>query len=214
MELEVGRRHEAGQSWPLLVWRSPTPMWCISSAPLGGGLGRRRWVLNAQVPHDYDRRDPHVHLAELAAARGLAGDGVGLLTAADVDRRTSATDGGVSVVATVGLGWPLLAAAPGDVDETPVERVERVGTVNIVAVLPERLGDAALVNAVGTMTEAKCQALADAGLAATGTATDAVCVLCPDAGVPQAFGGPRSVWGSRLARATHAAVLAGARQWR
>jgi adenosylcobinamide hydrolase len=61
------------------------------------------------------------------------------------------------------------------------------------------------------VTEAKVQALVDLGLDATGTATDAVCILCPTDGTPASFGGPRSHWGSRLARAAHGAVLAGAR---
>jgi len=86
-----------------------------------------------------------------------------------------------------------------------------VGTINLVVVIPERLADGALVNAVATATEAKAQALWDLGLRATGTATDAVCILCPDEGRAHAFGGPRSVWGARLARAVHGAVLAGAR---
>jgi adenosylcobinamide amidohydrolase len=47
------------------------------------------------------------------------------------------------------------------------------------------------------------------GLDATGTATDAVCIACPDDGPRHAFGGPRSIWGARLARAVHAAVAAG-----
>jgi adenosylcobinamide amidohydrolase len=84
-----------------------------------------------------------------------------------------------------------------------------VGTINIVVSVPERLTDSALVNAVSTATEAKVQALAELGIDATGTATDAVCVLCPAEGRPFAFGGPRSTWGSRLARAVHAAVRRG-----
>jgi adenosylcobinamide hydrolase len=75
--------------------------------------------------------------------------------------------------------------------------------------LPERLCDAALVNAISTATEAKTQALWDAGVRGTGTATDAVCLLCPSEGDAHAYGGPRSTWGSRLARAVHRAVLAG-----
>ncbi len=58
------------------------------------------------------------------------------------------------------------------------------GTINIVAFAPVRLSDAALVNAVATITEAKAQALWELGLAATGTATDAVTVLCPADGRP------------------------------
>ena len=44
------------------------------------------------------------------------------------------------------------------------------------------LGDAAYVNAVMTATEAKTQALLDAGFRATGTASDAICVAAPAAG--------------------------------
>jgi adenosylcobinamide amidohydrolase len=86
-----------------------------------------------------------------------------------------------------------------------------VGTINILAAVPERLSDAGLINMVATATEAKAQALRDAGLEATGTPTDAVCIVCPDDGPTHHFGGPRSTWGARLARAVHQAVLAGAR---
>jgi len=89
----------------------------------------------------------------------------------------------------------------------------RPGTVNLVIVVPARLGDAALVNAVGTATEAKAQALWELGLHATGTASDAVSVLCPTDGVAEPYGGPRSLWGARLARAVHVAVLRGGREW-
>jgi adenosylcobinamide hydrolase len=44
----------------------------------------------------------------------------------------------------------------------------------------------------------------------TGTASDAVTVLCPPPADPvQPFGGPRSEYGARLARATHAAIVSG-----
>ena len=187
-----------------LVWRLPAPLRAIASAPHGGGLGIRRWVLNAQVPAAYGRRDPAGQLRQLAVSLGLPGRGVGMLTAADVRQRTTGCDHGVEVWATVGLGHPTLAAAPD-----PSGPISLVGTINLVAVLPERLADAALVNAVATVTEAKTQALWDLGYHSTGTATDAVCILCPGDGPTHDFGGPRSRWGARLARATHAAVLAG-----
>jgi adenosylcobinamide amidohydrolase len=81
----------------------------------------------------------------------------------------------------------------------------------MVIVVPERLSEGALVNAVGTATEAKTQALWEAGVMGTGTATDALCVLCPSDGPAHPYGGPRSTWGSRLARAVHVAVLSGVR---
>ena len=129
-----------------------------------------------------------------------------MLTAADVLTFATAADHGVEVVGTVGIAHPTQAAAP-DEGRSP----SLVGTINLVALLPEKLSDAALVNAVATATEAKVQAVRDLGFAATGTATDAVCLVCPEEGAAHSFGGPRSVWGSRLARAVHAAVLEGGR---
>jgi adenosylcobinamide amidohydrolase len=193
----------------VLVWRFPQPLLVVSSAPLGGGIGQRNWVINAQVPSDYARRDPEAHLGQLASAQGLSGPGVGMLTAVDLRTVCSDEDGGVRADVSVGITLPTWAAAPDD----PVEEPPRgPGTINIVVVVPERLGRAAMVNAVITATEAKTQALWDAGVAATGTASDAVCVACPDEGLAQPFGGPRSQWGARLARAVYRAVTSGCRQ--
>ncbi|MFI8369814.1 adenosylcobinamide amidohydrolase [Streptomyces sp. NPDC085466] len=198
-------RDEDGQRLGALLWR-PGPGWrAVSSAVLGGGIGPRSWVLNAQVAHGYTRTDPDAHLADLARRAGLHGPGVGLMTAAEVTRPGAASDGGVDAVATAGIevrGW---AAAPGPAVPGP----QAPGTINIVAFVPAPLTDAALVNAVATATEAKVQALLDAGHDCSGTPTDAVCVLAPEpppGGPAEPFAGPRSLWGARLARAVHAAV--------
>ncbi|MEK8142065.1 adenosylcobinamide amidohydrolase [Streptomyces sp. M10(2022)] len=179
-----------------------------SSAVLGGGIGARGWILNAQVPGGYPRLDPQLHLAQIAAAEALSGPGAGLMTAADVSAYTLASDAGVTATVTSGLGVRGWAAAPAEDTDAPV----RPGTVNIVVVLPVALSDAALINAVATATEAKVQALLDAGLDCSGTPTDAVCIAAPDPGAEagEPFAGPRSRWGSRLARAVHSAVLEGA----
>lgn len=204
MEMQVRSRQEGGRAFPVLVWRAAVPLRMIASAPHGGGLGVRRWVVNAQVPASYGRRDPDHHLSKLGVSLGLPGHGVGMLTAADVRAVSQATDSGVEASATVGLGHPTWAAA-----EDAGRPVSLVGTINVLVLLPERLSDAALVNAVATATEAKAQALWSEGIRGTGTATDAVCIACPDAGPAHAFGGPRSLWGARLARAVHGAVLGG-----
>ena len=197
-------RREGGRDVPLLLWRAARPLRAVSSAPLGGGIGIRHWVVNATVPMSYDRDDPAEHLVELADQLDLDGPGVGLLTGVDVAELVGRTDTGVRAWATVGLGTPVQAAEPA-----PAALAQRVGTVNIVVYLPARLGDAALVNAVATATEAKVQAIAELGIAGTGTPTDAVTVLCPVDGPESAYGGPRSTWGAPLARAVHAAVTAG-----
>jgi adenosylcobinamide hydrolase len=199
-------RPEDGLDVPVLVWRFPEPLLTISSAVLGGGITTCRWVVNATVPMSYDRSDPDRHLGEIAAHLGLHGPGVGLLTGVDVADVVAAEADGVRLWATVGLGAPIQAAAP----PAPAPSAH-AGTVNVVAWSPVRLAAAALVNAVATVTEAKTQAIRDLGLAATGTATDAVCVLGPVDGPVAEYGGPRSRWGERLARAAYRAVLDGGR---
>ncbi|MBW6436007.1 adenosylcobinamide amidohydrolase [Actinoplanes hulinensis] len=203
-EPSLTHRQEDGLDVPMLLWRFPQPVLAASSAVLGGGTGPREWLINASVAMSYARPDPDVHLAGLAAGLGLTGPGIGLLTGVDVTDVVAADDDGVQVHATVGLGAPIQAADP---EATGFGH--RPGTINIVVWVPQRLADGALINAVATATEAKVQALAELGLAATGTSTDAVCVLCPLDGPPAAYGGPRSRWGAPLARAVHRAVLDG-----
>ena len=257
MRLEMHWRREDGASLPVAVWRAGPGYRMIASGVVGGGLGERQWVLNAQVAPAYRRVDPAAHIGELAAGLGLAGAGVGLLTAASVTAVVEREDAGVRVAATVGLRVPTWAAAasgtadrevgpirppgaetvdrevgpirpPGtetaDREVGPIRPpgaetadgefgpIRRPGTINIIVSVPVPLADAAYVNAVITATEAKTQALLEAGVRATGTASDAVCIAAPAAGEPEDFAGPRSVWGARIARAVHAAVLAGARQ--
>lgn len=190
----------------MLVWRSAVPFRCASSAALGGGLGERSWVFNAEVDLDYDHPDPQAHLAAIAHGLGLQpGAGTGMITAAPVLDVRGAADGGVGCAATVGVTSPTWAAAP-DADRSP----RAPGTINLLCLVPAPLADAALVNAVVTATEAKAQALLAGGVAGTGTASDAIVVCCPPGG-DEPYGGPRSTWGARLARAVHAAVTAGLR---
>lgn len=191
----------------VLRWQFAAPLVVISSASVGGGVGRRDWVLNAQVPPDYARTDLEAHVAEIATELVCTGRGVGMLTAASVSKVRSATDGGVQCFATVGVRDPTWAAAadePADVGDA-----RGPGTINLVAFVPVRLTDDALVNAVVTATEAKSQALLEAGVPGTGTASDAVCIACSATGSAERFAGPRSAWGARLARAVHRAVLTG-----
>jgi adenosylcobinamide hydrolase len=235
MHPRLTARVEQTQPIPVLLWQFAEPRLCISSGPLGGGIGARDWVVNATVPLDYDRRDPDRHLNEIGAALKLVGTGCGLLTAVDVTRHHLAADGGVHAAATVGLSNPAWAAAPEHhfrrelpsgvrttafADNETVEYRSptdgddyRVGTINVVVAVPVRLSQAALVNAVATATEAKVQALHETGVRATGTASDAVVVHCPTDGTTETYGGPRSAFGARIARAVHASVLAGARSW-
>jgi adenosylcobinamide amidohydrolase len=189
-------------------------MRALASTALGGGLGEREWVIDAQVEPDYDRTDPAEHLDELARRAGCTGAGVGFLTAARVDHWTAATAGDVAAYATVGLQHPEWAAADAVAAPSAVVHGGAApGTINVVAFVPVPLSDAAMVNAVVTATEAKAQALIEHDVAGTGTASDAVCVLAPVGPDAEQFCGPRSAIGSELARAVRDAVAVGTHAW-
>lgn len=192
----------------MLAWRLPGAIPAIASSALGGGIGPRSWVINATVAMSYDRDDPDAHLSDLAGRLDLHGPGVGLMTGVDVRSLTEFEEDGVRVWATVGLGNAVIAGIPSAAVDS-----HGVGTINVVAYVPARLSDAALVNAVATIAEAKTQALRELGLEATGTSTDAICVLAADApdGPDERYGGPRSRWGRPLAWAAYQAILAGGR---
>jgi adenosylcobinamide amidohydrolase len=240
MRLDLSWRTEDGQQLPAALWHPGPGYRMISTGVLGGGLGPREWVLNAQVSAAYARTDPAEHLRELARGLHLTGPGIGLLTAAQVADLVQSQDEGVQAAATVGLRVPTWAAAPPGRPDPELARLEAElpappgtelpappgtelpappgtelpappGTINVIVALPVPLTDAAFVNAVVTATEAKAQAVLDAGFAGTGTATDAICIAAPiGTGGEEEFTGPRSAWGARIARAVHAAVRAGA----
>jgi adenosylcobinamide hydrolase len=206
----LARRTEGECLLSTLVWRFSSPATCVSTAAIGGGLVEPEWLVNAQVPHGYRRTDLAQHGEQIAIALDLSGAGVVMLTAVDVRHRETVTVEDVMVTATVGVSDPVWAA---DLSAEPTCTVSPVaGTINIVVQLPVGLTPAAMVNLVATVTEAKCQALADAQVPGTGTPSDAVAVVCPrDAGLLNPFGGPRSAMGKPTAIAAYHAVSAGLR---
>lgn len=218
MHPALHHRPEDGQHLALLAWDLPAPWLVCSTAAIGGGLGLRHWVVNAQVAHGYSRTDLATHVGELAAAVGLdvSHNGVGLLTAADVDDAVHTGDGGVVATVTAGVRIPTWAAAPAGASDAPISSARVApGTINVVVWLPAAVTEGALVNLVATVAEAKAQALGELGIPGTGTATDAVVVACPSGGDPSTadpFGGPRSRWGGPVARAVHRGVTEGTRR--
>jgi adenosylcobinamide hydrolase len=207
MFAELATRREDGVDLEVLVYRFERALLGVSSAVVGGGIGERHWAFNAQVRDNYERNDVTSHVDELARIFALEGDGVGMLTAANVRKRKRASVEGVEAEATTGLSHPTWAASIN------VESTARLGTINTIIFMPIRLSDGALVNAIATATEAKSQALFEAKISGTGTPSDAVALFCPLDGDVERFCGPRSAWGGRLARAVHHAVLTGARAW-
>ncbi|HEX3898711.1 MAG TPA: adenosylcobinamide amidohydrolase [Mycobacteriales bacterium] len=215
---ELVAREEDGIELSTLVWRYASPMRCVSTAAVGGGLVDCSWVVNAQVPKGYHRDDLDAHGTEIAAGLDLDGIGVVMLTAVNVRSHHNASFEGANVTATVGVNDPTWAADPSAdsrrIRDAATSPVATPGTVNVVVSLPEPVVPAGLINLVATVTEAKCQAFADFAVAGTGTPSDAVTVICPVDGDPHPYGGPRSLWGARVACAAYDAIIAGLRDER
>jgi adenosylcobinamide hydrolase len=212
-QVEVPAEH--GAAGQLLVWKFSHQLRSISSSVVGGGIGLVDWVMNLTVDSDYSRYDPGAHIAQIAAGQNLAGSGIGLMTAVNVFTHTVCQSDGASVCSTVGVSRPVWARDPSEpLPKRDTRELRMPGTINLVCFVSEPLSDAALVNAIATITEAKTQALADCGIVGTGTASDAACVVCPvgTAENQDPFGGPRSYWGARLASATYEAVSTGVKK--
>lgn len=199
-----------------LVFEVPEGWMGLSSASIGGGVVWPRVVVNLGVGDGFERTDLDTYVDERLASLGLTERPVtALLTAVDVRCWTGGEADGVRAWATVAATKPTWAARPGGLGHRPGRSDHgppAPSTVNVVAALPVPLTSSALVQAVGTVTEAKAQALLQAQVPGTGTASDALVVVCPDsAGAEELvpFAGVRSPWGHRLAEAVRQAVSTG-----
>ena len=204
MVIPTLERPEVPDTRHVILWRFPERVAILSSAPVGGGLSIVDWICNVGVTSLYPDPDVAHHAHQVANVLGLDGIGATFFTAADVRLARHATVEGVNVNATVGVTRPTWAA---DADDAWAPWSP--GTINVVVQVPVPLTPAAAVNAAMTATEAKVQALVEAGVPGTGTATDAVAICWPTGPDPAPYGGPRSPWGARLARAVHDAVADG-----
>ncbi len=200
-----------------LTIRADALLRIASTAPLGGGLTHGHCIVSARVPHSYSGLDPAHDIQELAAARGVRPE-VGLLTAVDLSKaRTamvSSDDVTTTAVVTAGLRKTWAAGSPPD-------PVASAGTINLVVVLNVGLEDAAGLNLIATVTEAKVLTLAKFGIKtedgelASGTATDAVVVAWPAKATSRfRYGGPATPPGWAAAAATRSALGEAISIWR
>jgi iron complex transport system ATP-binding protein len=187
------------------VWvTSQQMLTALSSGLVGGGLTYPRHILNLHVDKDYNHPNPAEDLAAYAQSRGLQGDFVGLMTAAYLPRTKPVViqEGDLTVCALVTAGLSNATAAgisaPASLSH---------GTINTILLVDAHLSPAAMVNAVITATEAKCDVLrrqgrlTTGGDVATGTSTDAVAIAATSRGQPLQYAGPSTRLGWLIARA-------------
>lgn len=189
----------------------------VSSAPVGGGVGQVRSIVNLHVPKNFPCDNPDGELLTFVQRRRIRAPYLGLMTSAwteNAEVSEGSADGTqVLAVVTVGLGNPEHAG------ESP-RAVWQASTINTIVVVDAAAERSALVNLVITATEAKATALLDAGVQclnsrpASGTSTDAVVVAATGGGPRHRFGGPVSALGWVVARAVRTACDHGILRWK
>jgi adenosylcobinamide amidohydrolase len=189
----------------------------LSSAPMNGGHTVTDTLFIMQVPHHHFIEDPDAELRSVMERCGLPKDAVGFMTAAEVKYvfswcETEFEGAETFAAATAGLSNHVVA---GDVIDNWDERfrisMERykmllAGTINIIGVSSAPLTDAAKINMMMPIIEAKSAALASLGYRETGTTSDAVAIVSPIGEDREEFTGTGVPLGISMARSVKAAV--------
>ncbi len=163
------------------------------STGVDGGLRDVSTLLNHTVPSNFDHADPAAYIHGLLAKRGYDTNAFGLLTAVWMQDLCVLQYDYITVFVTAGVSNP-------NPDPT------KPHTINIIVVSGEPLSDAALLETIITVTEAKAHALRLLGRDFTGTTSDAVIAACESGdGFIHTYAGTFTEPGKRI----YAAVLHG-----
>ncbi|MDH7593979.1 MAG: adenosylcobinamide amidohydrolase [Methanomicrobiales archaeon] len=163
-----------------------------ASTGVGGGLGRVRTIVNSTVPADWDHADPERYLWLRVVEEGFPRDFYGLLTAVEMKDACVMQHDFITCFVTAGVTHP----DPSD-----------EGTINVIMHSSEGLSDAALLESIITVTEAKALALRDLGHGFAGTTTDGVIAAC-EGPVKHTYAGSLTEAGKRI----HSAVRFGVQE--
>jgi adenosylcobinamide amidohydrolase len=171
-----------------------------------------REVRNADLPAS---EDPADSIQRLMADADLA-DAICLVTSRDITRyhlAQAAVEGVVATtLATVGL-------SNGErVGQRCSEPVPLPGTINVLLHVSCPMSEAALIETVSIVTEARTAAILDtgarrAGAAVTGTGTDCIVVAAPDEAGGARFAGLHTAIGEAVGDAVYRAIREGVEVW-
>jgi adenosylcobinamide amidohydrolase len=170
-------------------------------------------VRNKDLPESVD---PLAHIASLMDEAGLS-DAVTLVTSRDIRCHHLAQETvegwSAACLATVGL-------SNGErVGTRCAEPVWVPGTINLLVHVSEPLSEAAFVETVSIVAQARTAAVLDAGvvragLAVTGTGTDCIAVAAPSTGEGARFAGLHTAVGEAVGRAVYRAMEEGIAVWK
>lgn len=170
-------------------------------------------VRNKDLP---EAVDPMTYIDRLMAERDLS-DAITLVTSRSIARHHLAQETvegwTATCLATVGLsnGERVGARCTGPVPQP--------GTVNTLVHVSQPLFEAALVETVSIVTQARTAAILEAGVhregrIVTGTGTDCIVVAAPASGEGARFAGLHTAVGEAVGRAVYRAIAEGVAVWR
>jgi len=218
-DVDVKIEHSGGSTVAVVRLKEKMEIFCSPGVSnVGNTISDTLMIM--EVPKMYDNPDPLSDIERVRKDLGLPESTVGLMTAAELDYVTAFEETqfeGIRTyaVATAGLGNQVIA---GDViydmdarlarslEKEKRIRARRPGTINIIAVSPVALTDAAKANALIVITEAKTAALRSLGHEATGTTSDAVAIVSPIGGERAEYCGTGTSLGISWARSVKNAV--------
>jgi len=205
----------------LTIW-SETPLKILSSAILNGGLQEANGIINVQVPEGCGNDKSDVHwspekfLNKEAQKLKLSEKKVfGLMTAAKMQNIAVYSENCDKTVLTalVTAGSTVAVTAGEPAASKNGDKIERVGTINIILLIDGNLTEGCMVEAIKTLTEAKTVALRDldirsqfSGDIATGTLTDSIVIGCTKKGEPIQYAGTFTLLGELIAKCVLNAV--------
>jgi len=208
---------EDGEMATAVVYLSEK-MEVLSNAVTNSGRTITDVLFITQVPHNYKSDDYELEIKRAMKKHKIPDHAVGFLTAAEIKYVFSTVETeyeGFETFAAVTAGLSNHIVA-GELLENWEERYrisqERYrmllgGTINIIGISSQPLTDAAKVNFMMPMIEAKTAALAILGHRATGTTSDAIALVSPIGGNRIDYTGTGVPAGISMARSVKAAVI-------
>ena len=190
----------------------------LSNSIKNGGHTVTDVLFIMQVPHDCSMDDPFSDMERTMKKHKIPEHAVGFMTAAEVKYvfstvETDYEEMNTVAAATAGLSNQVVA---GELLENWDEKhrlsMERYrilvgGTINIIGISSVPLTDAAKVNIMMPMIEAKSAALNILGYRETGTTSDAVAIVSPIGDNREEYSGTGTALGISMARSVKAAVI-------
>jgi adenosylcobinamide amidohydrolase len=193
----------------------------LSWAPLGGGSGRARVIVNHQVESG-DRaatEHPERYLKRLMDLLGFkAALAVAMMTGVPMRKASHVTVRRGSMVVSA---WCTAGCSNALRIGDCAGRNPSAGTINIVVALNQPLSPPAMAEALAMATEARVAAVYDTGVAsirtqrpATGTGTDCIVVTSPICEHTHMYCGKHTLLGELIGRAVIRSCANALRRWR